>query len=181
MRLAAELLPTCEIASHTHSVASLVIAARLSKSCMVVVREPIAAISSYVVRYNLPIEEAVEEYKTFNGYAASQPGVLIVDFAALTGTSAVVLQRMAAFRGFSIGQKEAVAMAERVYHQIEATRKAQLTVGKVLTIGWKTEEKEQKKRALEGRIAASKGIRDCRRIFEDMKAVASRVPRSPEV
>jgi len=179
MRLAAELLPTCEIASHTHCVASLVIAARLSKPCMVVVREPIAAISSYVVRYNRPIEEAVEEYKTFNGYAASQPRVMIVDFAALTDTPAVVLQRLAAFRGFDLGKEEAVAMAERVFHQIDTTRKAQLKVGKELTIGWKTEEKEQKKRALEGSIAASAGIRDCRRIFEDMKAVASKVPKSP--
>jgi hypothetical protein len=94
-----EAWPDLSVASHRHCVAAVKRALNLKVPTIILIREPQEAISSYVVRFKVPVDRAIREYCDFYGWVDTCSGLVLIDFGVLLARTEILLEAVGSLIG----------------------------------------------------------------------------------
>ena len=94
------------IAQHTHSIANIKIALKYNIPVVIIIRDPLEAISSRVVRFNTGIGQGIFEYINFYEFVAEHfDKLIVVCFEDVVKNTSSVLQKIRKSTGIALAQE----------------------------------------------------------------------------
>ena len=93
--------PALRIAHHTHAIASLKLSLKYNVPTVIIIRNPLDAVSSRVVRYDSDLEESISEYIDFYEFIIERIACFrIISFEDVINETSAVLKKITEETGF---------------------------------------------------------------------------------
>ena len=151
------------MAHHTHSLANIKLALKYKIPVLVLIRSPLGAIVSRVVRFDNPIDDSIKEYQHFYTYVASRLDELVLfRFEDITTQTAECVKYLEKRTGLEFPFADMQAEKQKAFRYIEEWTKEH---GRQARISLPTAEREKNKEKIKNKISQSQGLQEIQQLY----------------
>jgi len=172
MYLIKNLNDDVEISHHTHTIANLKLAAQYNISCVVLIREPLDAISSYAYRFfnntDKLLNRSISEYINFYEYVQNNKDFMkVVEFQELIDNPQTVLKNIQQYSGMDL-KLDKVDWDQLIETSLNNIKDNAKKRGRLKRGSFPSESKEKGKSEIKNRIKNTKKYERAKEIYNKL-------------